>query len=48
MLISLNRYGGGIMSYGSLINDVTERFNSDFELQQVKTDQQDDISFLKL
>ncbi|KAK2848107.1 hypothetical protein Q7C36_009789 [Tachysurus vachellii] len=29
-------YGGGIMSYGSLINDVTERFNTDFELQQLK------------
>ncbi|XP_047678558.1 alanyl (membrane) aminopeptidase-like b [Tachysurus fulvidraco] len=29
-------YGGGIMSYGSLINGVTERFNTEFELQQLK------------
>ncbi|XP_017321402.1 alanyl (membrane) aminopeptidase-like b [Ictalurus punctatus] len=29
-------YGGGIISVGSLIDDVTERFSTDFELQQLK------------
>ncbi|KAB5574930.1 hypothetical protein PHYPO_G00214740 [Pangasianodon hypophthalmus] len=29
-------YGGGITSVGSLIDDVTERFSTDFELQQLK------------
>ncbi|KAI5620955.1 aminopeptidase N, partial [Silurus asotus] len=29
-------YGGGIISVGGLIDDVTERFSTDFELQQLK------------
>lgn len=29
-------YGGGLMSVGSLIDEVTERFSTEFELQQLK------------
>ncbi|KAL7871287.1 hypothetical protein SRHO_G00087840 [Serrasalmus rhombeus] len=34
-------YGGGLMSVGSLIDVVTERFSSEFELQQLKQFQRD-------
>ncbi|XP_061077150.1 alanyl (membrane) aminopeptidase-like b [Conger conger] len=34
-------YGGGIMSLGSLIEGVTQRFSTEFELQQLKQFQKD-------
>lgn len=35
-LFFLLRYGGGSFSFSNLINGVTERFSTEFELQQVK------------
>lgn len=34
--VSSRRYGGGSFSFANLINGVTKRFSTEFELQQVR------------